>query len=258
MTVETEFRIPLRNCEGPRYRRCRSRLSKEVAMRGGCGLTRLTACLPSVRVESRPRLSVSHVPVEPFEDHPIGFGAVLRLLDPAEFLSDYGIRSLSKYHERHPFVFGQSEVRYDPAESDNKIKGGNSNWRGAPIASFSASFRSLAALHLEILTLRQQTKLRAANEAVTDDSLPTDCELIPVAAIPSPQRNSMGAARGPGEPRASDASEHHPRGTMAAIVSKDRPSGGISCFNARPYCSSHHPKRQEARVATASRRLKSG
>ena len=53
-----------------------------------------------------------------------------RLLDPAEFLSDYGIRSLSKYHERHPFVFGQSEVRYDPAESDNKIKGGNSNWRG--------------------------------------------------------------------------------------------------------------------------------
>jgi len=53
-----------------------------------------------------------------------------RLLSPEEFLSTYGIRSLSKYHERHPFVFGQSEVRYDPAESDNKIKGGNSNWRG--------------------------------------------------------------------------------------------------------------------------------
>src|SRR5262245_50835323 len=53
-----------------------------------------------------------------------------RLLSPSEFLSDYGIRSLSKYHESHPFVFGHSEVRYDPAESDNKIKGGNSNWRG--------------------------------------------------------------------------------------------------------------------------------
>jgi len=53
-----------------------------------------------------------------------------RLLSPAEFLSDFGIRSLSKYHELHPFVFGHSEVRYDPAESDNKIKGGNSNWRG--------------------------------------------------------------------------------------------------------------------------------
>jgi hypothetical protein len=53
-----------------------------------------------------------------------------RVLDPAEFLSDYGIRSLSKFHEQHPFIFGQSEVRYEPAESDNKIKGGNSNWRG--------------------------------------------------------------------------------------------------------------------------------
>ena len=53
-----------------------------------------------------------------------------RLLSPEEFLSDFGIRSLSKYHGQHPFVFGQSEVRYDPAESNNKIKGGNSNWRG--------------------------------------------------------------------------------------------------------------------------------
>jgi hypothetical protein len=53
-----------------------------------------------------------------------------RLLDPEEFLSNYGIRSLSKYHAEHPFTFGQSEVRYDPAESENKIKGGNSNWRG--------------------------------------------------------------------------------------------------------------------------------
>jgi hypothetical protein len=53
-----------------------------------------------------------------------------RLLSPDEFLSDFGIRSLSKYHEQRPFTFGFSEVRYDPAESDNKIKGGNSNWRG--------------------------------------------------------------------------------------------------------------------------------
>jgi hypothetical protein len=53
-----------------------------------------------------------------------------RLLSPDEFLSDYGIRSLSKYHGQHPFTFGHAEVRYDPAESDNKIKGGNSNWRG--------------------------------------------------------------------------------------------------------------------------------
>jgi hypothetical protein len=53
-----------------------------------------------------------------------------RVLHPSEFLSEYGIRSLSKHHGEHPFVYGSSEVRYDPAESENKIKGGNSNWRG--------------------------------------------------------------------------------------------------------------------------------
>jgi len=53
-----------------------------------------------------------------------------RLLSPDEFLSDYGIRSMSKYHQEHPFGLGQDQVRYEPAESDNKIKGGNSNWRG--------------------------------------------------------------------------------------------------------------------------------
>ena len=53
-----------------------------------------------------------------------------RICDPDEFLSEWGLRSLSKVHERHPFVFGTSEVRYEPAEAACKIKGGNSNWRG--------------------------------------------------------------------------------------------------------------------------------
>jgi hypothetical protein len=57
-----------------------------------------------------------------------------RVLDENEFLSPYGIRSLSRYHAEHPYVFsagGQEyRVSYLPAESDTGMFGGNSNWRG--------------------------------------------------------------------------------------------------------------------------------
>ena len=53
-----------------------------------------------------------------------------RVWDPGEFHSDYGLRSLSKYHEQHPFRFGNYPVGYEPAESLERLKGGNSNWRG--------------------------------------------------------------------------------------------------------------------------------
>ena len=57
-----------------------------------------------------------------------------RMLDENEFLSAYGIRSLSRYHAEHPYVFnagGQEyRVTYLPAESDTGMFGGNSNWRG--------------------------------------------------------------------------------------------------------------------------------
>jgi hypothetical protein len=53
-----------------------------------------------------------------------------KVIDPEEFFSDWGVRSLSKYHEQFPFRFGSSEVRYEPAESNSKTMGGNSNWRG--------------------------------------------------------------------------------------------------------------------------------
>jgi hypothetical protein len=56
------------------------------------------------------------------------------LLDENEFLSPYGIRSLSRYHRDHPFGFhvgGQAHtVSYLPAESNTGMFGGNSNWRG--------------------------------------------------------------------------------------------------------------------------------
>jgi len=57
-----------------------------------------------------------------------------RMLDEDEFLSDYGIRSLSRYHLEHPYVvrWGGEEFRveYLPAESTTGMFGGNSNWRG--------------------------------------------------------------------------------------------------------------------------------
>jgi hypothetical protein len=56
------------------------------------------------------------------------------MLDENEFLSPFGIRSLSRYHADHPYVFyagGQEfRVSYLPAESDTGMFGGNSNWRG--------------------------------------------------------------------------------------------------------------------------------
>jgi hypothetical protein len=58
-----------------------------------------------------------------------------RMLDEAEFLGPYGIRSISRYHLDHPYVFDvdgkEFRVQYVPAESDTGMFGGNSNWRGS-------------------------------------------------------------------------------------------------------------------------------
>jgi hypothetical protein len=57
-----------------------------------------------------------------------------RMLDENEFLSPYGIGSLSRYHAEHPYVFPvhghEYRVSYLSAESDSGMFGGNSNWRG--------------------------------------------------------------------------------------------------------------------------------
>lgn len=57
-----------------------------------------------------------------------------RMLDPKEFLSDYGIRSVSKVYDETPFAYwlnGEDySVQYTPGESDTNMFGGNSNWRG--------------------------------------------------------------------------------------------------------------------------------
>jgi Glycosyl hydrolase family 63 C-terminal domain len=57
-----------------------------------------------------------------------------RMLDETEFLSDFGVRAVSRYHKDHPYVFDQdgqrSTVDYEPGESTSGMFGGNSNWRG--------------------------------------------------------------------------------------------------------------------------------
>jgi hypothetical protein len=56
------------------------------------------------------------------------------MLDEDEFLSPFGLRSLSRYHREHPYVLtvsgGEARVDYEPAESASGLFGGNSNWRG--------------------------------------------------------------------------------------------------------------------------------
>jgi hypothetical protein len=57
-----------------------------------------------------------------------------RMLDETEFLSDYGVRALSKHHDANPYQFHVNgmtrSVKYQPGESDSGLFGGNSNWRG--------------------------------------------------------------------------------------------------------------------------------
>ena len=57
-----------------------------------------------------------------------------RMLDENEFLSPYGIRGISKVYDEHPYHYNLGgvdfEVKYTPAESDDGMFGGNSNWRG--------------------------------------------------------------------------------------------------------------------------------
>ncbi|HEX8427946.1 MGH1-like glycoside hydrolase domain-containing protein [Hymenobacter sp.] len=59
---------------------------------------------------------------------------LVRMLDEAEFLSEYGIRAMSRYHHDHPYVFSTEEadfsVSYVPGEAESSMFGGNSNWRG--------------------------------------------------------------------------------------------------------------------------------
>jgi hypothetical protein len=84
------------------------------------------ACMRTEGMEERRMLAI----VWPDRLHRV----LEKMLDPAEFLGDHGIRAISRYHAGHPFAMDVDGVAhgvtYEPAESSSGLFGGNSNWRG--------------------------------------------------------------------------------------------------------------------------------
>ena len=99
-------------------------------------LQRFLQARPEIIVEihdpSKPGVSGRHL-ASILDEHKLR-RVLAKMLDENEFLSEFGIRSLSRFHAEHPYVFhagGQEyRVEYLPAESDTAMFGGNSNWRG--------------------------------------------------------------------------------------------------------------------------------
>ncbi len=95
--------------------------------------------------------------------HPDELGRFLRYLwDPNEFRSEFGLRSLSKFHESHPYNHQGKMIYYEPGESFERIKGGNSNWRG-PIW-FPANYFVIQSLDRLATVLEEQIKISVNNE----------------------------------------------------------------------------------------------
>ena len=92
------------------------------------------ACMETEGTNARRMLALCYATIDRVESQDRLRQILAKLLDENEFLSDYGIRALSKYHDEHPYTFyvdGDAHtVNYEPAESSSGLFGGNSNWRG--------------------------------------------------------------------------------------------------------------------------------
>jgi hypothetical protein len=89
-------------------------------------LTQNVACMETCGMEARRLLAIC------YRDK---LQRILtKMLDEKEFLGEFGIRALSKFHKDHPYIWrakgSEYRVDYEPAESSSGLFGGNSNWRG--------------------------------------------------------------------------------------------------------------------------------
>jgi hypothetical protein len=111
---------------------------RDLVPRATAGLYKRLSRIPELRISMHP-MGAGHLGVADRGMlalvNPERLRRILtRMLDENEFLGPYGIRSISKFHEQHPYIFqvnGQEyRVDYLPAESNTGMFGGNSNWRG--------------------------------------------------------------------------------------------------------------------------------
>ncbi|NEO65794.1 MAG: glucosidase, partial [Moorea sp. SIO4G2] len=97
-------------------------------------LKRNVACMETKGVGAKRMLALCYMNVGKVLESDKFRRILSKLLDENEFLSDYGIRAISKFHKDNPYRFyvndHEHRVDYEPAESSNGLFGGNSNWRG--------------------------------------------------------------------------------------------------------------------------------
>jgi hypothetical protein len=99
-----------------------------------------------------------------------------QVFDSREFLSEFGLRSLSKAHKNQIFSCCGHDIRYEPGEAESKIKGGNSNWRG-PVW-FPSGFLMIEALCRLGLGMEESLKIRTT---LREDTKPKPVTLSDLA-----------------------------------------------------------------------------
>jgi hypothetical protein len=97
-------------------------------------LKKNVACMETKGIGARRMLALCYVTLDRFEPEDKLRRILAKLLDESEFLSNYGIRALSRFHKDNPYTFyvegNENRVTYEAAESSSGLFGGNSNWRG--------------------------------------------------------------------------------------------------------------------------------